>query len=89
MYLYTYMHTYIEHTQKNGAVSEIDKFIFQPTWARHTLSATRTFQVSHALPAVPKMASQQEKAFCVLRCEVSSSVTTVHETHAALESSRC
>ena len=31
-----------------------------------------------------KMASQQEKAFCVLRFEVSRSVITVHETHAAL-----
>ena len=30
------------------------------------------------------MASQQEKAFCVLRFEVSRSVITVHETHAAL-----
>ena len=33
---------------------------------------------------VSKMASQQENAFCVLRFEVSNSVTTVHETHAAL-----
>jgi len=33
---------------------------------------------------VSKMASQQEKAFCVLRFEVSISVITVHETHAAL-----
>ena len=33
---------------------------------------------------VSKMASQQEKAFCVLRFEVSRSVITVHETHAAL-----
>ena len=31
-----------------------------------------------------KMAPQQEKAFCVLRFEVSRSVSTVHETHAAL-----
>jgi len=33
---------------------------------------------------VSKMASQQEKAFGVLRFEVSRSVITVHETHAAL-----
>jgi len=31
-----------------------------------------------------KIASQQEKAFCVLRFEVSRSVITVHETHATL-----
>ena len=34
--------------------------------------------------SVYKMASQQEKASCVLRFEVSRSVITVHETHAAL-----
>ena len=33
---------------------------------------------------VSKMAPQQEKSFCVLRFEVSRSVITVHETHAAL-----
>jgi len=33
---------------------------------------------------VSKMTSQQEKAFCVLRFEVSRSVITVQETHAAL-----
>ena len=33
---------------------------------------------------VSKMASQQEKDFCVLRFEVSRSVITVHETYAAL-----
>ena len=33
---------------------------------------------------VSKMASQQDKAFCVLCFEVSRSVITVHETHAAL-----
>jgi len=37
-----------------------------------------------AAGSVSKMASQQEKAFCVLRFEVSRSVITVHETHAAL-----
>ena len=37
-----------------------------------------------AVGPVSKMASQQEKAFYVLRFEVSRSVVTVHETHAAL-----
>ena len=32
-----------------------------------------------------KMASQQEKSFCVLRFEVSRSVIRVHETHATLK----
>jgi hypothetical protein len=41
------------HTQKNGAVSKVDKkFISYPTWAQHTLSAAKTVQVSDALPAV-------------------------------------
>jgi hypothetical protein len=40
-------------TQKNGAVSEVDKkFISHPTWSQHRLSAAETVQVSHALPAV-------------------------------------
>ena len=34
-----------------------------------------------AAGSVYKMAPQQEKAFCVLRFEVSRSVITVHETH--------
>ena len=38
-----------------------------------------------AAGSVYKMAPQQEKAFCVLRFEMSRSVITVlHETHAAL-----
>ena len=37
-----------------------------------------------AAGSVYKMALQQEKAFSVLRFEVSISVITVHETHAAL-----
>ena len=37
-----------------------------------------------AVGSVYKMAPQQEKAFCVLHFEVSRSVITVHETHAAL-----
>ena len=92
----------------NGAVSKVNKkFISQLTRAKSTPSAAATVQVSHALPAVrslvltagpvSKMASQQEKVFCVLRFEVSRSVITVqrelrarfrkdapYETHAAL-----
>ena len=74
----------------NGAVSKVNKkFISHLTRAQRTPSAVATVQVSHALPAVrfhaycgaagsvSKMASQQEKAFCVLRFEVSRSVITV------------
>ena len=74
--------------QMNGAVSEVNKkFISHLTRAKRTPSAAATVQVSHALPAVrslvltaglvSNMASQQEKAFCVLRFEVSRSVITV------------
>jgi len=82
-----------EYTQKNGAVSKVNKkFISHLTRAQRTPSGTATVQVSHALPAVRflcllrgcgaagpvfKMASQQGKAFCVLRFEVSKSVITV------------
>ncbi len=68
----------------NGAVSKVNKkFISHLTQAKRTPSAAATVQVSHALPAVrfscllrgsgvsSKMAPQQEKAFCVLRFEVS------------------
>jgi hypothetical protein len=60
-----------------------------PTRAKHTLSAvgTVTFLMRYqqfdfhaycgAAGPVSKMASQQEKAFCVLRFEVSRSVITV------------
>ena len=78
-------------TQKNGAVSEVSKkFISHLTRAQRTPSAAATVQVSHALPAVRfscllrgqftvyKMASQKEKAFCVLRFEVARSVIIVH-----------
>ena len=41
------------HTQKNGAVSKINKkFISHLTRAQRTPSAAATVQVSHALPAV-------------------------------------
>ena len=79
----------------NDAVSKVNKkFISHLTRAQRTPSAAATVQVSRALPAVrslvltarpvSKMASQQEKAFYVLRFEVPRSVITVHETHAAL-----
>ena len=72
----------------NGAVSKVNKKFISPlTRAKPTPSAAPTVQVSHALPAVrslvlpagpvSKMAPQQEKAFCVLRFEVSRSVITV------------
>ena len=82
---------YTGYTKKNGAVSKVNKkFISHLTQAQRTPSAVATVQVSHALPAVrfshpycgaagpvTKMASQQEKVFCVLRIEVSRSVITV------------
>jgi hypothetical protein len=41
------------YTQKNGAVSKVNKkFISHLTRAQHTLSAVPTVLVSHALPAV-------------------------------------
>ena len=81
------------YTQKNVAVLKVNKkFISVLTRTKLTPSAASTVQVSHALPAVrfscllrgrgaaglvSKMASQQEKAFCVLGFEVSRSVITV------------
>ena len=74
----------------NGAVSKVNKkFISHLTRPKPTPSAGATVLVSHALPAVrfsclrrghgsvSKMAPQEEKAFCVLRFEVSRSVITV------------
>ena len=78
----------------NGAVSKGNKkFISHPTRAKRTPSAAATVQVSHALPPVrslvltagpvSKMVSQQEKAFYVLRFEVSRSVITVQRKYRA------
>ena len=74
----------------NGAVSEVTKkCISHLTRAQRTPSTAAAVQVSHELLAVSfhayceaagplsKMASQQEKAFCVLRFELSGSVITV------------
>ena len=73
---------YTEYTQKNGAVSKVNKkFISHLTRVQCTPSAAATVQVSHAYCGVAgpvsKKASQQEKAFCVLRFEVYRSVITV------------
>ena len=44
---------YTGYTQKNGAVSKVNKkLISHLTWAQRTPSAAGTVQVSHALPAV-------------------------------------
>jgi hypothetical protein len=83
------------HTQNNGAVSKVNKWIIShPTWEQYTLSAVvlsnflMRYQqfASHAYCGatgpVSKMASQQE-AFCVLRFEVSRSVTTLQREFCA------
>jgi hypothetical protein len=87
---------YTVRSQKNSAVSKVNKtFISQFTRVQHTPSAAATVQVSHVLPAfashaycgaagpVFKMASQQEKAFCVLGFEVSRSVIIVQREFCA------
>jgi hypothetical protein len=81
---------YTGYTQKNGVVSKVNKdFISHLTRAQHTPSAAAIVQVSHAYCVaagpVSKMALQQEKAFCVLRFEVSRSVITVREFRARLQ----
>ena len=74
----------------NGAVSNVNKkCISHLTRAQRTPSAAATVQVFSCatrssllmLTAGPvsKMASQQEKAFCVLRFEVPRSVFTVQQ----------
>ena len=81
----------------NGAVSKVNKkFISHLTRAKRTTSAAATVQVSHALPAVRSLVltaglrgqfprwRRSRKRLSVLRFEVSRSVITVHETHAAL-----
>ena len=73
---------YMGYTQKNGAVSKVNKkFISHLTRAQRTPLAAATVQVSHVYCGtagpVSKMASQQKKAFCVLRFEVSRAVIIV------------
>ena len=49
----SYIYIYTGYTQKNGAVSKVNKkFISHLTRAKHKTSAAITVQVSHALPAV-------------------------------------
>jgi len=89
---------YTGYTQKNDAVSKVNKNLFL-TLHGHNVHRQHHQQLSKyllryqqfasyaycwAAGPVSKMASQQEKAFCVPRFEVSRSVITVHETHAAL-----
>ena len=81
---------YTGYTQKKDAVSKVNrKFISHLTRAQRTPPAAQLSKflmryqqfASHAYCGaagpVSKMASQQEKAFCVLRFEVSRSVITV------------
>jgi hypothetical protein len=93
---------YAGHTQKNKAASKLNKkFTSHPTWAQHALLATETVRVSLALQQfachaycgaegpVSKMASRQEKVFCVLRFEVSRSAIIVQrEFRARLKKKR-
>jgi len=47
------MYTHTRYTQKNGAISEVNKkFISHLTRTQRTPSVTATVLVSHALPAV-------------------------------------
>ena len=47
------MYIYTGYTQKNGAVSKVNKkFVSDLTRAERTTSAAATVQVSHALPVV-------------------------------------
>jgi len=59
--MYVYIYIYISttqkglntgYTQKNGAVSKVNKFISHLTRAQRTPSAAATVHVSHALPTV-------------------------------------
>jgi hypothetical protein len=85
-----YNENHTGYTQKNGAVSKVNKNVFL-TLHGHNIHRKRRqlskflirYQqlASHAYCVaagpVSKMALQQEKAFCVLRFEVSRSVITV------------
>ena len=53
IHIYTYIYIFTGYTQKNGAISKLNKiFISNLTRAQRTPSAAATVQVSHALPAV-------------------------------------
>ena len=81
---------YTEFTQKNGEVSKLTRNLFLTLHRQNIHRQQRKLSkflmryqqfASHvycwAAGPVSKMASQQEKAFCVLRFEVSRSVITV------------
>ena len=80
------------YTQKNGAVSKVNKkFISHLTRALRTPSVAAmryqqfaSYAYCGAAGPFSKMASHQEKAFCVLRFEVSRSVITVQREFRAL-----
>ena len=86
---------YTGYTQKNGTVSKVNKkFLSHLTYVHRQQRQLSKFLMryqhfaSHAYYGaagpVSKMASQQEKAFCVLRFEVSTSVITVRREFRAL-----
>ena len=71
--LFLTLHTHNIHRQQQ----QLSKFLM-----RYQQFASHAYW--GAAGPVSKMALQQKKAFCVLRFEVSISVITVHETHAAV-----
>ena len=90
------MAIYTGYTQKNDAVSRVNKkFISHLTRAQRIPSAAATVpSFSYATSSsllmltagpVSKMASQPEKDFCVLRFEVSRSVITVQREFRAVQ----
>ena len=87
---------YTGYTQKNGAVSKVNKNFFltlhghnvhRQQWQLSEFLIRYQQFASHAYCGaagpVSKMESQQEKAFCVLRFEVSRSVITVQREFCA------
>jgi len=88
--LITVLAVYTGYTQKNGVVSKLTKNIFLTLHVHNVHRQQRQLSkfhmhyqqfASHAycrpVRPVSKMALQQEKAFCVLRLEVSRSVITL------------
>ena len=85
-----WFHNYTWYTQKNGTVSEVKRNLFlilhEHNVHRQHQQLSKFLQLyqqlaSHAYCGaagpVSKMASQQEKAFCVLRFEVFRTVITM------------
>ena len=90
MHLYTVLAVYTGYTQKDGVVSKLTKNIFltlhvhnvhRQQWQLSKFHIHYHQFASHAycraVWPVSKMASYQEKVFCVLRLQVSRSVITV------------